>query len=645
MMDKQKIYNFMGINENLLSAKDRRELPEDSFGLPVQRKYPLNDEDHIRKAIQFFKFCPAFQKKVLAININKRAKLLNMKIKINHDNPFYKYADKHIITESLGSTNHLALEGLVDIPEYGNINTKVSEILDDIQSKMMTSGGELLDFEKSLQENIIPQLVTSCKNDIESGLHMMNPLRLLNMIMQNQYTTVFLYGHFIVGPSTQEDNEIFYNIISDICYTMYAKISGTDKNIKAQISILQNLIDHFSCNIFHIERKVQEVLFDCYIHRRELSINSEEIISFDTLKSMEDHLNDFLSSIKDKESSMLSILSFPKEIMDSVLKSSDMNLLNTKNYLNNLKDQLKNQINIIMMTNQISCVRDQFNDDKTFLLKDVPRDNIDIFNIIEYLPEMILSRNIKYYNKDYSLYLDSKDLLTFTGLRNLLDNIYMTHDKYGSDIYFGINKDKLYILGKTNIAGEVIMIKLYDCKNLNVENNFTTTDPSKLTPMTISKINILMNEKENTLLLSNILTEGLDIDKEGNIRYEMKPKKSYMDEYADNHRLLLVNLKTKNYDAAKKNLAFLFALISIIERDVIYNKKTRITDDQRIDAEKARTFAINDFKTYLKEIQKVDPKFDFTKFYEDGGYGSLVINISHDSILGIKKLFKTIMLA
>lgn len=64
-----------------MSSKERNELDKGNFGLPKQRKYPLNDKNHIMKAIQFFKYCPEEDRKELATNIMKAAKKQGIEIK------------------------------------------------------------------------------------------------------------------------------------------------------------------------------------------------------------------------------------------------------------------------------------------------------------------------------------------------------------------------------------------------------------------------------------------------------------------------------------------------------------------------------------------------------------------------------------
>jgi len=139
------------------------------------------------------------------------------------------------------------------------------------------------------------------------------------------------------------------------------------------------------------------------------------------------------------------------------------------------------------------------------------------------------------------------------------------------------------------------------------------------------------------------LTEGLTINPDGSVRFTLKPNKSYIDEYSEVHKLIVENFNNRNYEAVKDNLCFLFTLIATIEREVLYSKK-KINEDVRKDALDARALAINDFKTYLKKLQKVDRNFDFTSYYERSNHGKLVVNITPDTIKGIKKLFNIILL-
>ena len=84
----------MILTEKKLSTKDRNKLDDSMYGLPSERKYPLNDEAHVRKAIQFFKHCKPTMRNELAKNINRRISELNMDVSVSKDNPYSKYANR-----------------------------------------------------------------------------------------------------------------------------------------------------------------------------------------------------------------------------------------------------------------------------------------------------------------------------------------------------------------------------------------------------------------------------------------------------------------------------------------------------------------------------------------------------------------------
>lgn len=82
-------------NEAALKAKTRNALPDEVFGLPRTRQYPLHDKKHVMLAIKMFGHCkdPKDQK-VLAANIFKAVEKFNLSPKIGKGNPLYEYAPK-----------------------------------------------------------------------------------------------------------------------------------------------------------------------------------------------------------------------------------------------------------------------------------------------------------------------------------------------------------------------------------------------------------------------------------------------------------------------------------------------------------------------------------------------------------------------
>ena len=75
-MDYMKIQKSFkrSISESSLSVKKRNNLPNEVFGLPKKRKYPMPDKKHVFSAIKFFNFVDEEDEKELAKNIKKMMK-------------------------------------------------------------------------------------------------------------------------------------------------------------------------------------------------------------------------------------------------------------------------------------------------------------------------------------------------------------------------------------------------------------------------------------------------------------------------------------------------------------------------------------------------------------------------------------------
>jgi hypothetical protein len=134
------------LEEKKLYTKARSELKDSEFGLPKLRNYPLIDKEHIKKAIQFFKYCPPENKKELAKNILKKIKEFNLEdeIHVSKDNPYKKYFPD-LVSESYDAI--IDIDNITNIVESGDIFDllNIYESLDYINE----SG-----FEETLHKNL-----------------------------------------------------------------------------------------------------------------------------------------------------------------------------------------------------------------------------------------------------------------------------------------------------------------------------------------------------------------------------------------------------------------------------------------------------------------------------------------------------------
>ena len=59
---------------DVITEKEREEMPDNVFGLPERREYPMPDAAHVRAAESYFRYCPEELKPRLATAILQKAK-------------------------------------------------------------------------------------------------------------------------------------------------------------------------------------------------------------------------------------------------------------------------------------------------------------------------------------------------------------------------------------------------------------------------------------------------------------------------------------------------------------------------------------------------------------------------------------------
>ena len=90
---KEELVKDNEYNPNdILSETKRSELPDNAFGIPEDRKYPLDTEQHVKSAIKLFGHAEESKKKKLAQNIRSAAKKYD--ITIPENTQCYKYLNE-----------------------------------------------------------------------------------------------------------------------------------------------------------------------------------------------------------------------------------------------------------------------------------------------------------------------------------------------------------------------------------------------------------------------------------------------------------------------------------------------------------------------------------------------------------------------
>lgn len=160
------------LGEAAMKAKKRNSLPDDAFGLPSQRKFPLNDKKHVRLAIQMFKHCPEKDRKELAGNIKKAAKKFNMEIASN--GTAADYLDENFVKRALYANGKFwtktpfAKAGVAIGKKAVARNLKEDGTVDDeeVIDTPITEGsvGEAVSSIKFALESVSENKILSCKN-------------------------------------------------------------------------------------------------------------------------------------------------------------------------------------------------------------------------------------------------------------------------------------------------------------------------------------------------------------------------------------------------------------------------------------------------------------------------------------------------
>ena len=161
-----------------LSAKDREKLPDDVFGLPKERRYPMPDKSHLYAAIRFFDKADPKDRKELAKNINRRAKELNVKIVAKC--PFMRYlspevasydASKAMVVDAFNMGTLSPIVGGTEVDDTTNdendaiLQQKMADIIDGKIDLQFTDGPDGIPMECFLYEPTSEALALSTTLD------------------------------------------------------------------------------------------------------------------------------------------------------------------------------------------------------------------------------------------------------------------------------------------------------------------------------------------------------------------------------------------------------------------------------------------------------------------------------------------------
>lgn len=570
--------------EEKLTTEERNKLDDKDFGLQYERKYPLNDERHVLSAIQYFRFCNRSQRMELAKNINKKLKYFDMKVNVDVDNPFFNYIDKKYLVEC-ATLSLINFDDICPQKMYDEIRTSKPSSYDDIMKIEKRFIGFYNKLSCMTTTDVLLKFVKSCNIMIES--------------MYDQFLNYKIYN------GEEDKNTIMYSVCEDLinlcCKKYEYDACGLDDFNKDLTAISK--IGYFQPFNFIINRKLLYVILSSKdLTKTEVKNKKYNAIKDvrrkllkDTFNSNEYRLNDlFLNVINEYR-----------------------HLPMTEMYLENTRNEAEKEIYII--NKNMNSASNKFaipyteisNSEQKEIINTLENNNINSQLLIDHFP-------------NYTTELSDLDIL-YLFKNTDIKNVSMGHFK-NEICWYAVDHEKVFYVFKSNDGERFVLVEIDHNILLNLINSLHID------------IDVIDNNTQYITINKNVkLIEGININKDGDIKIIIDKKKSYMDLYSEIHRTLHMEYKNKNLEGMKSNVALMFALINTIEHD----KKFKKQDPSLI---KARAFAMNDFKTYLNHIYEAEPDFVFIDYYRNTDLGKKVFNIPSESIVGIKKLFRTILM-
>lgn len=574
-----------------LTSEQRKNLPDDVFGIPEDKAYPMPDESHVRSAITYFHACPQGKKKKLATNINRMAKKYKMKIKLKPHSPFKPYADKDILEESA----ELITEGF-SLPE-------------DVK-KIITREGFVCNPNTTVRTfDEYHREVKYQDNNPRNGIYPVTGEKIssaINIAIRNAAKN-YLDKEYLLNGGKERTK------IGDFVY---------DSDLNMCYDITRNFVYGHSVDD-------PEVLRQCScIHDKTMLKNAfNEVNKYTTspaVNGIVDRMNQYIDS------------STTNDIMGIIDK----------------KLQYSRWPFAYVMGGEIQFARPasfrNFTEEEINQIEENKR-------VIDDLGQLTLQTLCNKFH--FPLW---KDGIGFDAVimgmekKGIIDGYYIAGDRAEMSnamfrFYVKMKKITYLPIHMWNKDGVCIvtMIKIFD--NDTHPNYFTTildqfarNRYKKLPKMPIRKITLQGNHTDQGLLGHPAL-EGVHISKDGNIRFYFDISTSYMDKYSMIHKAMKEDAANNNISALKHDLAYLFAMIASIEAQFIRKDVDEGTPEYK-DALKARMFAKNDFKKYMKVVQKEDSRFNFMQFYMENSYDKEVYTIYTEDIVGIKNLLRKILM-
>lgn len=178
------------LDEAAMKAAERNSLPDSAFGLPKTRQYPLNDEQHVKSAIQMFSHCKESDRKELAGNIQKAMKKFKMDTKIGEDNPLHEYLSESALSEG-------TVKSAIDNIKFSLESVSENKILSCSSLTKLSSLESKLKKLKTKYTKYLNRYKRQYKENQRNKTHKKLTIRFNNMTISDPKAFMKQYGTYI----------------------------------------------------------------------------------------------------------------------------------------------------------------------------------------------------------------------------------------------------------------------------------------------------------------------------------------------------------------------------------------------------------------------------------------------------------------
>lgn len=566
-----------------LTAAQLKALPDEMFGLPKTRQYPMPDKVHVIKAIQFFKYCKDKDKKELAKNINRRAKELKMKIRVQPTSAFYKYADRSILKEgTVVSEFHIGqLSPITPISPAIMIKGPGKEEMDKLKTTW--------DSTKELDE----------KNEI--SLDVAEEALSVDNDLSTAFIQICEANYMLSSYSNLKDIKFANLEFENLASRMYDHDNYTLESLMANSPdvILAMNVDAMS------NPGLKAMAIAAIKHTDTIYDEVERQAVLDRIRDMKNGVNHdafynyFLSYGKDDFSKSLQLdkSSGMSDQANSIIDKFLRNVALKYNNINNIIENLYHKLNPNSDYYRYSAT------ENILLLEDM-KNNLGY----GYRIENIINENVYFiYNPENN----KVGICIFNAPKGSYPMNANTKEVF--IVYIAYDNDKEY---ETNAIAYFSEAKI----NIKMKVCYVYIKPS------IEDIKLEATDFQEAV-------SNLKIDTDGNVSMVFDYLTPWSEKYKMVKKALAKNETEQNYIAYKNNLAFLFSMI------VVINNRYDSTPSENLDKKDALSTldkSINLFKNSIPVICKQEKNFSFVDYYLNNDFNGK-INIYNDNAPDVLK--------